>query len=109
MSTKIPKLIENYVQASNSRNLKSFLQCFTEDATVLDEGKTLQGKKAIENWFHQTREKYKFTTEPISVEDQKNAMILTAKVTGDFPGSPVTLKYRLEINNDRIQDLRITL
>lgn len=108
MKNKLPKLIENYVTASNSHDLKSFLSCFTDTATVLDEGKTLQGQKAIANWFTETRGKYKFTTEPISVEEKKNEMLLTAKVTGDFPGSPVTLKYRLEIDNNRIQDLRIT-
>ena len=107
MNPKLPKIIEHYVEATNTNNMAAFLSCFAEDATVLDEGETLQGKKAIEAWFTKTKTKYNHTTEPVSINENGDELLLKSKVTGTFKGSPLVLDYRIKVKAGLIQDLRI--
>lgn len=107
-SIKMPKIIESYIQASNDNNRDNFIQCFSSSATVLDEGETLVGHEAIGKWFTSTRTKYKFKCEPLAIDERGDDFLLTAKVSGNFPGSPVTLDYNIKVIKSKIQDLRIT-
>lgn len=107
MSLKLPQILETYLKASNNSDLGTFISCFSETATVLDEGETIQGHEAITKWFTKTRKKYQFKSEPVSIENTRNGAVLTALVSGNFPGSPVTLNYSFTIDSGVIQDLRI--
>ncbi|MDF3822324.1 nuclear transport factor 2 family protein [Leptospira sp. 96542] len=107
MKLKLPVPIETYIQASNDSDLKKVLSCFTDTATVLDEGKILTGHNAIGKWFRKTRSKYQFKSSPIALKGKDKKLILTAEVSGNFPGSPITLDYQFQIVSDLIQDLRI--
>jgi len=60
MNVKLPRIIKNYIDASNGYDVKSILACFSDDAVVHDEGKELHGKQATESWIAKTIEKYKF-------------------------------------------------
>jgi hypothetical protein len=40
MPTKLPPLIQRYIDASNAHDLKPSLQCFADDAVVGDENAT---------------------------------------------------------------------
>jgi ketosteroid isomerase-like protein len=107
MKVKLPKIIETYVQSSNESDLPNFIACFAEKATVLDEGELRTGHSEIKKWFTKTRSKYQFKSEPIDGKEDGKFFTLQAKVTGTFPGSPVTLSYRFQIKEGLIQDLRI--
>jgi ketosteroid isomerase-like protein len=107
MKLKLPKVIETYVQASNESDLPNFISCFTDTATVFDEGEIRMGHSEIKKWFAKTRSKYQFKSEPLEITENKKHVIIKAKVSGTFPGSPITLSYRFEIKAGLIQDLRI--
>ena len=102
MAIKLPGIIKKYVTASNEHDVKSILACFSNDAVVLDEGETLEGRKAIEGWIVKTIEKYKFRFKPLGMKDQDAEVVVTVEVSGTFPGSPVTLDYHFTIENDKI-------
>jgi len=104
---KLPGLIDNYIRASNAHDVKSILLCFSEDTVVRDEGETLRGKKAIEGWISKTIEKYKFQFKPLSVKEDGGEVVVSVKVSGTFPGSPVTLDYHFKIENEKILSLVI--
>lgn len=107
MKVKLPTIIERYIKASNEADLKTFITCFNNTATVLDEGETIVGHKAISNWFTRTRTKYQFKSEPINIKNEGENIILVAKVSGNFPGSPVILDYYFKIKSELIEDLKI--
>ncbi len=107
MKTKLPKLLEKYVQASNENNVKKFVSCFASSASVHDEGELRTGIDQISSWFVKTRRKYKFKTEPLHFEDHKDSAVLTARVTGDFPGSPINLSYKFRFKSGLIEELSI--
>ena len=72
MPTNLPSVIQKYIDASNAHDVKSILACFTDDAVVLDENATMNGKVDIEGWITTTIEKYKFKFEPLSAEERSN-------------------------------------
>jgi len=104
---KLLPVIKTYVDASNAHDVQSILSCFSENAVVRDEGETLHGRKAIEDWVTRTIEKYKFHFKPLSIIDDKDEMVVAVQVSGTFNGSPVTLDYHFTIERDRIVALAI--
>lgn len=104
---KLPKIIASYVEAQNANNPEAVVTCFAENATVLDEGKTLTGRESIRRWFIETKESTSFSTEPLSFTERADKAVLKAKVAGNFPGSPVELSYHLTLENGLISDLKI--
>lgn len=41
------------------------------------------------------------------MEEQEATVIVRARVSGNFPGSPAVLRYVFELGDDRIQSLAI--
>lgn len=107
MKIKLPQIIEEYVAASNRHDVKAILSCFSDEVAVHDEGETLRGKKAVEEWIVKTIEKYKFQFKPLGVKGENTQIIATIEVSGTFDGSPVTLDYHFTIKNDKISSLTI--
>ena len=107
MTIKLPRIINDYVDASNAHDVKFILACFSEDAVVHDEGDEFRGKEMIEGWIVKTIEKYKFHFKPLSSKDNKDEMVVAVQVSGTFDGSPVTLDYHFTIERDRIVSLVI--
>ena len=53
------------------------------------------------------RAKYSFQSEPFQTEGDADRPVITAHVTGDFPGSPVDLTYRFVVIDGAIAALSI--
>jgi ketosteroid isomerase-like protein len=107
MKVTLPQVIKEYIDASNAHDVKAILSCFSDDASVLDEGKDFRGKKMIEGWIVKTIEKYKFHFMPLSVKGEDAIVVVSVEVSGTFPGSPVSPDYRFTIKNDKILSLAI--
>lgn len=82
-------------------------RCFTPDGTVKDEKSTHAGHDAIQKWKAAASAKYRYTSEPVSYVREGGRILVTARVTGDFPGSPVQLRYAFTLEGDRIAALEI--
>ena len=107
MTIKLPRIINDYVDASNAHDVKFVVACFADNALVHDEGKDFRGKKIIEDWITKTIEKYKFQFKPISVRQDDAELIVAVEVSGTFDGSPITLDYHFTIEGDKILSLAI--
>jgi hypothetical protein len=57
---------------------------------------------------HEATAKYHYTSEPLAVDVAGLEVTVTARVTGDFPGSPVELQYRFTLEAALIGRLEIT-
>ncbi|WP_313001044.1 nuclear transport factor 2 family protein [Chryseobacterium gleum] len=102
----LPNVIAKLIKAQNNFDSASYAQCFTETAIVFDEGKTHKGKTEIEKWIDKSNKEYKATMEPLDYNDREN--ILSAEISGSFPGSPIILKFHFEITDEKIQQLKVT-
>ena len=107
MNLQLSKPISDYVNASNAHDVKSIVACFSDSATVQDEGQTLRGKEAIEGWAIKTISKYKFHFEPLNLRNDGNQVIVTIRVSGTFDGSPVNLDYYFTIEQGKIASLAV--
>ena len=82
--------------------------CFIENAVVVDERREYHGRQAIGRWKAEATEKYHYTSEPLAVDCLGSDVTVTARVTGEFPGSPIELRYRFTLEGDKIARLEIT-
>jgi hypothetical protein len=103
MSLDLPAPIAAYF-AADKGDSDAIAQCFTEHAVVKDEGHTYSGRSAIKRWRSNTSARYKCT--PIAVEHEDGKTVVTSHLVGDFPGSPVDLRYFFLVDDDKISSWR---
>lgn len=95
------------VAAHNAHDSAAFTACFTEDAVVRDEGRTHLGRPAVQMWFEAVTQKYHPVFEVTSVAVVDGEPVLTGKVSGDFEGSPIELRYYTGLEDGKIVALKI--
>ena len=82
-------------------------QCLSESAVVIDERREHRGRAAIARWKAEARAKYHYTSEPLTIDAAGPDVTVIARVTGDFLGSPVDLRYRFRLEGAVIARLEI--
>ena len=107
MSIHLPPPIDLYVRIENSGDIDALSECFAANANVRDEGHTYEGLAAIRAWKTDTKKKYNHTVVPLEVGHRDGKTILKAKLTGNFPGSPVTLEFSFLLKDGKIASLEI--
>jgi ketosteroid isomerase-like protein len=107
MSIALPTPIQAYLHADASGDIAAVAACFTDDAQVSDEGQWIRGVAAIEDWKRRSKAKYRYAVEPLSVAAQAEIVRMLARLTGDFPGSPLEVTYTFKLRGDRIASLEI--
>ncbi len=108
MSLDLPTPISNYFKAVNAQDADAMLSAFSDDASVRDEGQDMIGRAAIREWIDDTTRKYRVALTPTGVRQADERTIVTAQVSGTFPGSPVELHYQFTITGEKIARLEIT-
>ena len=108
MTLDLPKPIAAYFTADKA-GAEAVSQCFTENAVVKDEGQTYRGRAAIKQWKADASAKYQYTSELLACEQQDGKFVVTCKLTGNFPGSPVNLRFFFALEDDKIASLEIIL
>ena len=107
MPLNLPAPIAAYVSAENRDDIEALGRCFAHNAVVQDEGRTIRGIAAIKQWKTETKQKYHHTVEPLARVQKDGNIVVTARLTGTFPGSPVDLRFIFELESDRIASLEI--
>ena len=105
-SLSLPKPIAAYFSADKG-DAKALSECFTENAVVKDEGHTYKGRAAIKEWKTDASAKYQYTCEPIACEEKEGKTVVTSHLVGNFPGSPVDLRFFFKLEGDKIASLEI--
>ena len=107
MSIDLPDAIDAYFSADKTGNAQALSELFTQDATVVDEGNTYQGRDAIRQWMANASTQYTYTVEPFDIAEEGQRTIVTSHLVGNFPGSPVDLRYFFVLRGDKIAELEI--
>lgn len=107
MSVELPKPIAAYIAAVNSDDTEALAECFTELAVVRDEGQTITGLAAIKQWGTETKKKYQHAVLPLASVQKDGNTIVSNRLTGNFPGSPIELKFIFQLEGDKIVSLEI--
>jgi ketosteroid isomerase-like protein len=107
MADRLATPIAIYIAAENRGDTEAMAECFAEDAVVRDEGRTIKGLAAIKRWKAETRRKYQHTVEPLASVQEGDKTIVTNRLTGNFPGSPIELQFIFKLDGDKIASLEI--
>jgi len=106
-NNSIPSSFATYAKAVNNRDAATMFACFSSTAVVTDEGHEYNSPEAIRQWCVQTLNQYHFTIDMTGVVSEGKETVVTADVSGSFPGSPITLRFFLTLENDKIATLTI--
>ena len=72
-----------------------------------DEGQTIEGLAAIKRWMAETKKKYQHTIEPLVSTQKDDKTIVTNRLSGNFPGSPIELQFIFGLDGNKIATLEI--
>lgn len=105
----LPSPVAKYFATKGGPDAEETLACFTEDATVWDNGEDLElsGIAKIREWMTGTVAGYKLTSDVVSGEQRGDEFVAGVVVSGDFPGSPYKFEYRFKLAGDKIAELAI--
>jgi hypothetical protein len=107
-TTELAGPVANYVAAANAHDIEAMVAVFNENAVVRDEGKERQGIAAIRQWAVEVSNKYHPTVEPLDAAQTEGKTILSGRVSGGFPGSPIDLRYVFTLAGEKIECLEIS-
>ncbi|WP_284325324.1 nuclear transport factor 2 family protein [Cypionkella aquatica] len=109
MAITLPKSIEAYFAADRDGNPEAVAAAFTESGSVKDKGKTHTGHDAIRAWMADESQQYTYAVTPFSITTQNGKTQVNGHAVGDFPGSPIDLRYIFVLADDKIAELEITV
>jgi len=107
MTQSLPPPIARYLQGVNASDAGVAASSFATTARVHDEGRDHIGTEAIRAWAQDTITRY---ATQLTVEDATSAgdtTVVTARVSGQFPGSPIRLRFSFWLDRDGITRLEI--
>jgi len=107
MDLALDPTIAAYLQANNERNPAAQLACFSPHAVVIDEGKTHRGPAEIGRWLAETSAAYAVNLEAMGVDSEEDEAVVTCRVSGTFPGSPIQLRFFFTLLDGKIAALTI--
>ena len=107
MSLLLPKPIEAYFRVENAGRPDDLATCMAVDAVVFDEHQTYRGLAAIKQWKAETKAKYNHVVEPLELTERDGTIVVKSRLTGSFPGSPITLEFAFTFEGDKINSLKI--
>ena len=107
MLLKLPAPVLTYLAAEKAKNPEMLAFCFADDALVHDEGQDHRGIDAIKAWKKAADAKYTYVLEPLNASVTEKSVVVRARLTGNFPGSPVERDHRFTLANGKITSLEI--
>ncbi len=107
MTIKLPAPIAAFFDAESRNDAKALSETFAEDGVVLDEGHVIQGFAAIRHWLADTRKRYQHTVEPLESASNDDETIVTCRLSGSFPGSPIKVRFIFKLDGNAITSLEV--
>lgn len=107
MTISIPAPISSYYAAEQAGDFGALAGCFAPDGTLRDEGQLQTGRAAIAAWMADAKRRYNHRTEVLGIDERDGSFVVSVRVAGNFPNSPVTLEQRFRLEDDRIRRLEI--
>jgi hypothetical protein len=104
----LPKVVSDFVNGQNNFDSEASANCFSVNGIMLEEGKPYTGRVEIQGLLEETNEKYQSVMKPLEFIEDGTSSVLSAEVSGTFPGSPAVLKFHFTLNNNLIDYLKVT-
>lgn len=103
----LPRPVAAYYHACDVYDGEMLSDCFTQDAVLYDEEEQYRGPRAISNHILEANRSAQVWTEITDCGEKNGQTIVTATLSGNFEGSPVSLDFHFELQNGKIKALNI--
>jgi len=107
MTFAVPAPVAAYLAAEAAKNAGAISRCFAQHGAVRDEGHEYRGRDAIRQWKAEADAKYQYVLKMVDVRTLGDLVTVRARLTGEFPGSPVELDHIFKLSGDKIASLEI--
>jgi len=108
MLTPLHPVVSHYFELDAARDAEAKVALFADDATVVDEGRRRHGLTEIRAWQAGPASTYTYTTEITDTEIlEPGRYLVSARLTGNFPGGTADLRFDFTITGERITHLVI--
>ena len=107
MALDVPKPVAEYLAAEEVKDADALSRCFSEDSIVHDGGQEYHGRDSIRQWKQAADAKYRYLLQTVHVQNFGDLVTVRARLTGEFPGSPVELDHIFKLSNNMIVSLEI--
>jgi hypothetical protein len=98
-------LIQRYFDLAAAPDREAWFDLFADDVVVEDDGRTHRGIAEVRTWRSEVPSVSYAVTD---VSTDGGYPVATADIAGDFPDSPIALRYHfIDIDDDRIRHLAI--
>lgn len=105
---ELPALIAAFQAAQDARDAEAATALCAPEVVVTDDGRTYTGRDGVVEFVRTAAAAFTFTRTLLdAVEESPGSWIVTNRVAGNFPGSPVDLCYRFRLDGDLIAALDI--
>ena len=108
MSLIMPAVVSDYFNAENNHDSDAVARCFADDGLVQDDGHAHTGHAAIRAWKEAGSAQYSAVIRPASADTQGARCDVTCRVSGNFPGSPLDMRFAFTLAGSHIQTLEIS-
>jgi hypothetical protein len=78
-----------------------------ENGVVHDEGRDRRGRDAIRQWKEEVDAKYRYVSTPLAASVEEDTVTVRARLTGEFPGSPIEVNQVFKLDSGKIVSLEI--
>jgi SnoaL-like domain len=106
MSMKLPEPLAAYFAGHDNHDVDAMIGPFAEGAIVKDEGHERRGLPAIRKWMEEAAAKPSVIAVTNAAETDAKTTV-TGRVSGNFPGSPVDLRFIFTLDQGKITRLEI--
>jgi hypothetical protein len=107
MSQSLPQSVSDYFAGKNARDYARALSGFAPEGAVSDEERQHVGAEAIQRWMEETTAKYNDQSQIRGATTNGDRTVVTAEVSGTFPGSPIEFRYAFTLRDGLITSLAI--
>jgi ketosteroid isomerase-like protein len=104
---QIPPAVSAWLTAHALHDVDAELAQLASDVVLVDDGHEYSGHDAVREWAASRGAQFEYTATILSTDHHGDAVVATARVEGNFPGSPVNLRYQFLLTDGLISALTI--
>ena len=106
---QLPEVIKNFYHAVDNYDDTLLSGCFDENSLLYDENKEFHGPAEISEHIIKANKDVNAVIEVTNYKDEGGIIVVTATLSGEFDGSPVSLDFHFTLGGEKIKFLNITL
>jgi len=107
-SASLPTTVRDFLVASTVHDADTAVAFLAEDAVIVDQGETFQGRAQVHAFLRDAGSEFEYTTEEIGAHRVDDThCVVTVRLEGTFPGGVAELDYRFTLRGDLIAEIVI--